>query len=342
MYRQSLFIQASVAVCSLVLVSKAVVAGCVRFDIPDTAVCVDAVVPDRHVSHSDYRLMKIDLDVSAFVQFQHGADLAQFVYVIELPERRARIIDYSPKTELISDIAGTKSISTQSETSASFGLNAASDVSAFGSLSGNVSNGDRESDSVKFERLPEKRLLAASGTLDRGAAVYFKLRPSSQTTLEGSKRFTILIEAPNSWRADYLRVRCAAYSVNKSLDGGRPICGSMAFHVGLHRQGDQQGFQLARQLVASERRLRSLAASYEDQISDETDTDVADLLLAVFRKSDKRSIPKNWVDAIVFDRSVSRTLSFERHLPDEVREAVSGFRTARVRLATAEMVIPQS
>jgi hypothetical protein len=108
----------------------------------------------------------------------------------------------------------------------------------------------------------------------------------------------------------------------------------MSFLVGIHRQGDHQGFQQARELIASERRLRSLAASFEDQILEESNTDVTDLLLAVFRKPGKRSVPKNWVDAIIYDRLVSRTYPFERHLPDEVREAVSGFRTARTKLAT--------
>jgi hypothetical protein len=114
----------------------------------------------------------------------------------------------------------------------------------------------------------------------------------------------------------------------------------MSFLVGLHRQGDHLGFQQARELIASERHLRNLAASFEDQILEESRTDVTDLLLAVFRKSEKRLVPKSWVDAIIYDRLVSRTHPFERHLPDEVREAVSGFRMARTRLAALDSLMP--
>ena len=310
-------------------------ATCVRFDVADTVACVDVTSESGDsLSHFEYERLRFDLDISAFVHFQRSSDLAQFVYVVELPARRGRIVNFSPNTQLVSDVTGTASVSSQTESNSSVGFKMSSDLGGYGAASINAANGGRDTDTIKFERKPKKHLLAASGTLDRGAAVYFKLRPSSQTTLEGSKRLTIVMEVPKSWRSDYLRVRCAAYSVsNATSEKKRPICGSMAFLVGLHRQGDQLGFELARELVASERHLRTVAASYEDQLSDDADHDFPDLLLAAFRKPTKQSVPDNWVDAIVHDRSVSRTFPFERHLPDEVREAVLAFRSARLQLS---------
>ena len=311
------------------------VGSCVRFDVADTVGCIEVMTDsEKDVRHSAYQRVQLELDISAFVQFKRSSDLAQFVYIIELPERRGRIVDYSPKTELVSDVAGTTSVSSQSESNSSLGLNANTDLGGYGTASFNASNGGRETDTIKFERKPHKQLLAASGTLDRGSAVYFKLKPSSQTTLEGSRRITIVLEIPKSWRSDYLRVRCVAYSVGReAAESKRPICGSMAFLVGLHRQGDHLGFELAQELVASERRLRRVAASYEDQILDDADSDFSDLLLAAFKKKTKRRVPEKWVDAIVHDRLVSRTHPFERHLPDEVREAISSFRMARLELS---------
>ncbi len=309
--------------------------SCVRFDVADTVGCIEMKTDsEKVVRHSAYQRVRCELDISAFVHFKRSSDLAQFVYIIELPERRGRIVDYSPKTALTSDVTGTTSVSSQSESNSSLGISANTDMGGYGAASFNASNGGRETDTVKFERKPRKQLLAASGTLDRGSAVYFKLKPSSQTTLEGSKRITIVLEVPQSWRSDYLRVRCVAYSVGReAAESKRPICGSMAFLVGLHRQGDHLGFELARELVASERRLRSVAASYEDQILDDTNSDFSDLLLAAFKKKTKRRVPEKWVDAIVHDRLVSRTHPFERHLPDEVREAISSFRLARLELS---------
>ena len=325
----------SIGVVVAVLHSAVVAsASCVRFDVADTVACVDVTDDSAgSLSKRDYQRVRFDLDVSAFVRFKRSTSLAQFVYVIELPERRGRIVDFSPRTELTSDVTGTTSVSSQSETNSSFGVNANSDLAGYGTASLNASNGGRDTDTVKFERKPAKQLLTASGTLDRGSAVYFKLRPSSQTTLEGSKRLTVVMEVPRSWRSDYLRVRCVAYFVNsKAIESNRPVCGSMAFLVGLYRQGDHLGFDAARKLVASERRLRNVAASYEDQILDDADSDLSDLLLAAFMKTPKRRVPEKWVDAIVHDRLASRTHPFERHLPDEVREAVSDFRTARLEL----------
>ena len=90
--------------------------ACVRFDVKDTATCIP--LPCGEIAaQSDLELLRIELDISAFVQLEYSQDLAQFVYVIEFPERKARIVGFSPTTELITEIEGTTSVSTQTESS---------------------------------------------------------------------------------------------------------------------------------------------------------------------------------------------------------------------------------
>ena len=321
------------AVLVLVANSTAQVrSSCVRFDAPDIVVCHDVTTEAFSRQFPNDRLIQATFQISAFTYYGREGDLGQFVYLFESPSRTAFVVDYSPKTEMFSEIEGNLNVSKQNERSSSIGISATTSFDAYVNGNGNASTGNRKTESIQYQQKPEHELLAASGTLSRGTAVYFKLRPSTQVTLEGARNFEVTFQVNKDWRSDFFRIRCAAYSGHLK-DSKRPICGSTDFLVAAHIAGDEEARESARRMIAAERELRSKAAPFVQQ-SKTQKPDWHDGLFAVFKKKEKPPVTSDWINQIVFSLAVSRT-SEERQLPEQVREAVLAYQSARSSLINA-------
>src|SRR5690606_8497059 len=87
-----------------------------------------------------------------------------------------------------------------------------------GLVSGNISGGASRKDTTttKYELRSPIELIAASGTIHRGAGVYFKLKPARQTTLEGAKEFSCIFRAPHDWNRGLASVHCEALGEESS------------------------------------------------------------------------------------------------------------------------------
>lgn len=303
-------------------------ANCVRFDVPDVAVA-RAVQSDNVSSLSPReKLIEVEIDISAFVQHSLERQISQLVYVIEFPERNARIVDYTPETLLYSEIEGNVKVANQKEKASSFGLNATAAFDKFASAKGNASNSNRNSENLQFERLPEKQWMVASGTMARGSAVYFKIRPTRQSTLEGSRTFKLTMRVSDHWRGDYFKVRCAAYSRNATTE--KPICGVTNFLVGVFEQNDLNAKQHALQLAKADYGLRRAAIEFQRKPVAESN-DLKAAFYALVRKK-KYDVPANWLALVLDNRAASRTLDFEQHLPSSVREALSVYRSELAKM----------
>jgi hypothetical protein len=108
--------------------------------------------------------------------------------------------------------------------------------------------GQKKTSSVKVELLPPLEAVAASGTLARGSAVFFKLKATPRTPLEGTKEYALVLSVPANWRADYLRVRCEAEGIRRSMfssQGERVSSGQRDFVVALYQEGDEEARSIA-------------------------------------------------------------------------------------------------
>jgi hypothetical protein len=128
----------------------------------------------------------------------------------------------------------------------------------------NAQAGSSSGLSVRYEMLPPKELLAASGTLNRERGVYFKLRPSPQTSLEGAKQFICVLRVPKAWRGDCVRIDCRAAADPR----GWPMpetaeCGAATFLVALFAAGDEEARQLMSQVVTADERLAAAVGRHQ-------------------------------------------------------------------------------
>jgi len=107
--------------------------------------------------------------------------------------------------------------------------------------------------------VPPKQLFLASGTTNRGHGVFFKLKPSSQASLEGQKEFVCLFIVPKDWRGDYACIACRAKGYNRSLWTRVEECGTAEVCVGLYLRGDPEARQAAKQLARAYETYRQAA-----------------------------------------------------------------------------------
>ncbi len=298
----------------------------VQFDVAYVVSCRDVTPPEFGVLNPGERLIEAVFDVSVLLQGGDEADLEQLYFQFESPEKTLRIVDHLPRTELISPYAGTIAVEKRRDSGASIGIAAKPNLEVV-SLSASAEASTKRGVQVRYELLPPQELLAASGTLDRGRGVYYKLKPSSQTSLEGGHQFVCLIRVPVDWRGDVLHVHCRAEGIRRglwrSLDS-REVCGTGSFLVTLYLEGDEAARRAVGQLVRSEERMRQLLVEYR--------TDVAAAMyasqvpaLAAWRSAIDAQQPR---DLMVWVLSAERTDAELQRLPTQVEQMLREMRRA--------------
>ena len=96
----------------------------------------------------------------------------------------------------------------------------------------------------------------ASGTKDRRHAVFFKLKPSTQMTLEGERTFSVIYSVPQDWKADWIYVNCKAIGFNRGVILDSQVESGLAgYAVGLHLDGDENARSAAMTLAKRQQEL---------------------------------------------------------------------------------------
>jgi hypothetical protein len=305
--------------------------SCIHFDVPQLVccrpVCASHLPPDQ-----GEQLVEAVFDVSTLLQFGQERQVRQLLFVIESPAGTLRVADFAPRTELTSLYVGHIEQSRQQEESSNLGLSAAFSPSEFLSAQGNSSQGSKSNDTIRFQTLPPMQLLAASGTVARGTAVYFKFKATPQTTLDGSRPLRVMFRVPAGWRGDYVYLRCVAYA-DTSTDGRSAVCGSADFLVPLYLDGDEAARDAARRLAEIESELRQLARHWKPRLARSQKASFSDKLTAIFRDEKTTTVPELWLSTVLTSGPTRRDFSFQTRLPEELSRAVKDFTDARWQLA---------
>ncbi len=213
------------------------------------------VVACREVLREDsngHKVIEATFKVSALLAQGKTEDLDTIVYRITHGSRDAGVsaVDHIPKTTLYSEVA--EPIVVIETKKASFegtaDVSAAYKVVAHGTVLGQASSESR----VEYKKLPPKKVLVASGTIDRGSGVFFRLAASNYATLEGQEEFSVLFRVPGNWQAGAVTVRCEAHGYQRRiwpLGDRTVVCGLAEFGVGLYLDGNPSAEQAAREFA---------------------------------------------------------------------------------------------
>ena len=291
----------------------------VNFDAVTLIGCCDVTPEDFALVHPDERLVEAIFCISTFTARENYENMDLVIQIVS-PNRSVQIIDHLPNTTTTSEYATNIAYDKGHEKVAGIGLNAGGTAAEVVNLTSNLNFSNKTTSSVRYEKLPPTQILAASGTLQRGSGVYFKLKPSSQTTLEGSREYAVKMRVPTTWRGDIMHLHCRARHFQKGglfSDESIEPAGSADYLVALYLDFDQQAKQIAAALVDAELQLRTVANRHKAQIEDAT----ADSKL-VFVTVSKAKIPSDWLTQILFDPTPKSVPTFVKQLPEELRTAI--------------------
>ncbi|QDT67691.1 hypothetical protein MalM25_05920 [Planctomycetes bacterium MalM25] len=191
----------------------------VAFDVPASLVCRDVTTDAFRATHPGERLVEVETPVSLLLYHGEAGKLDDVVVTIDGADAGLRVHDYTPRTELASELAEPIEVkrteSTDKSIGASLGGKLAGDVALTPTISAGASK--IESSTQRENRLPPKQAVIVSGTTGGRSGVYFKLRRSTQSTLEGERTFKVTFAAPLAWDGGAIRVHCLARGEKKWL-----------------------------------------------------------------------------------------------------------------------------
>jgi hypothetical protein len=306
----------------------------VRFDTDAVVGCSDVTSPEFAHANPGEKLIEARFLISSLIGAGESDEQLQQLYTIESRQRTLQVEDYQPKTTLAADVVGNVFVEKKDETSKSLGLNLGASYEKI--VTGNVTAGGDKRNGVitKYEKLPPLELLSASGPIRRGSGVYFKLKPSSQTSLEGAQAFAVIFRVPAAWRGDCVYIHCEAWSVPKGFTSAftEPArVGGGDYFVALHLEGDTEAKAAAHRFARAELGLRSVAARYGDEIERRSVRTLPQL--GAFVSMSQRKLPGDWLARLMYSPPAANHQLLLEQLPGELRTAGEAYVAARLRLA---------
>ena len=279
----------------------------VLFDIPSKVECRDVTPEKCAQTHPDLMVIEAKFRISA--GFVEGGEtlVEDFVYLISSPDLRLKVLDFLPNTTLESSTADDR-IEVTDSTESSDALSGETRVAySVISLGGSKNFSNKKTESNHYERVAPKKLVLASGTLNRGYGVFYKLRPSAGVSLEGAKEFVLLCIVPKTWRGDWCTVICSARALKKASSTAWTICGISQAHVGLYLSGNREASALADDLTALQlARDGLLARQLKKDAAETIDSFHSSTLSHHFK------VPNSdWIKRVVKPRPTAKELALE-------------------------------
>lgn len=303
----------------------------VTFDVPATVAARDVTTPELQAVRPHERLVEIKVHISTLHRGE-PADELQLFHRFDFPQRGIEIVDYLPKTTMATDVAGNITIETQNEDCNTLGLVlTGSQPPLTATLNGSAS--DKQSKTIKYELLPPLETVAASGTLNRRAAAYFRLKPTPRISLEGDKEFVLIARVPATWRGTYLLLR--SHATGEQSMAAPPFretvtLGHASFVLGVYLEGDVEAQRAAQQFALAEQHLRVSVAQHQKQIERRAYPTVIHKVGAMLSLADPK-VPADWLETLIYAPPASDAPL--ARLPRPVLDAAEQYQVAREALA---------
>lgn len=226
------------------------------FDFGRTIECRD-VSPSEFVDrYPDERIVEATLRLSVYLTSGAISDVETIRVEIGDVDRRLKVFDFSPSTRLESEFAEAIETVKTVESSHSFEVSLGGEIPCIGGTPANVTpsisggKGGKEVVTEKQKRVAPQQAVVASGTTNEEHGVFFILRPSPTTSLEGVHELKVRFVVPVTWRGDAIRVAVQAAGNQKVLwMTQQKVLAEKSTAVALYMEGDYAARRAAERLV---------------------------------------------------------------------------------------------
>jgi len=146
-----------------------------------------------------------------------------------------------PKEKLAAATEGGITITEGEDGRVSYGIGLQAEKEGV-SANGRVEATNSRSSKREYTLPATNVVVATSGTIERGACIWFKFERTAQHQLEKQHMMYVILEVDSAWRCDAVK-----YATQATATGGE-ICGENAFYLGLYLNGDKDAKNLASNL----------------------------------------------------------------------------------------------
>jgi hypothetical protein len=296
----------------------------VAFDVNQLAPAREAGSLGVLTQRPDSRLVDVQLDVSALFTPGDPAVVTEYTVRIVSRHEEVQVADFAPRTELQSEILGSLQVSSNQDQVREAAIRGMGGYPGVGSAQGYAYYHDNNHENVHYAKKPPMELVSASGTIERRKGVYFKVKQSTQTTLEGARPFRIVFEVPDTWRADLLDVTIEAAGQEHSGARRTRVLSSQQFVVAIFQEFDDQAARVATGYARQQERLKQYAKNNAKTIEHRnfpTPFHKLGAKLDIYEPS----IPEHWLESLIYEQGVSYNLSKLSSLPVDVRVAIMNY-----------------
>lgn len=298
----------------------------VSFDLPPLASSRDVTPEEFAAANPNERWIEVRFPLSVFLS-GNESELTEIQAELHLETPHAQIVDYSPKTALADRYAGAVEVQQIAESSRGAGLTV-SGAEANVKATGSAETANKNAKTVKYQEIPAKEIVTASGTLRRGQGVYFKLRPTAATTVQGSHDLSAIVRVPAGWRGDILYVACEARALRESSFPAAPFdqeaepfsAGSGRFQVALYLEGDDAAWRAARHFADADADLRVKMNEADRYVSAKVRPDLLHRIGNALELTQPK-LPTDWRATLLASPEQVKQTKFRNSLPPELVEA---------------------
>lgn len=235
----------------------------VTFDFGRTADCEDVSGEHANDVLTGEKVIELQLRISVHLLSGNVEQLEEVRVDVTDYDSRIRVLSFTPNTTLESHHSQSIRRTTTKEKSRSIDATLGGKLpvpmgDAVASVTPSISGGMGSIDTVSETeyRVAPKHTVVASGTIAQEHGVFFKLRSSPLSSLEGTHEFVVRFIVPNNWRGDSLRVCCQATGQDKVLWMKQETtwarkCGPVAVYLA----GDVKARQAAERFIAKAKRM---------------------------------------------------------------------------------------
>lgn len=235
----------------------------VGFDLGYLAESRDVTSQAFALLHPHEKVIETNLRVSVRLLQGEEQDIEQLQFEITSPTERLRVIDFLPKTQIEPEstegIEVTKTTETIHSIGASVGTNLAFSAGdgkhnsltltqAMPAANANATHRNQLQETSK--KIPQGKVVIASGTLENEHGVFFKLKRSATAPFEGTKTLSFRFVVPSGWRGDWVVLSAQATGrVKRYFFKSVEACGDAKAFIGLYLGGDSDAARAALELA---------------------------------------------------------------------------------------------
>lgn len=202
------------------------------------------------------KIIEVVVPVTTELRLSSRHQVESFRFDVSWIQQAYSLVDYSPKTQTVSAIAGTVQVEELQDRNHSAGLNLNGKYESLLSGGLHAEGNQRNSRKEIYQETPQHQVLVASGTSHRGTGAFFRFHESRTDPLEGGRDLVLAFRVPASWRAGVLKIECRAVGHQQVGLWKDHFDQSRVFVVPIYLQQDSQAYQAALEVVRSERGLR--------------------------------------------------------------------------------------